>query len=181
MILGLFKKNQCEVCGQETEEHLTIDGKEEHFFCRQHLLEKFKPLFLSFPHKIVIREFEPLAACGEVYGFYPKSELEHFGWTKNHRLILEKLVDTISTAPRCSNVNCNNPAQVLYISKTNAPWSRYKANLHEDFLKFGKILCLEHAWELLQISLRSNPEKFRDGGGLWVPYKEDGFYTSTVL
>lgn len=173
------KKKKCLICSQPA--HDTLTAKHEiGTFCRQHLIAKYSELFLMSSPNIVIVEFQPKATefTGVVYGYYPLSELANFGWGKKDKDVIQTLVMKVKSE-KCRI--CEKQSNALFLPKEVAPWKKYGASPNSDFISVGEFLCKEHALKRILPSLQTNPKYFDDGGGLYVPCKEDGFQVTTEL
>lgn len=178
---GLFPKPKCKICGQRGEDVLSENSDHElGKFCRNHLLQEYSRLFLNFHFNKVMVEFQPKASgyLGPVYGYYPVSEIEKYGWEKKSRQIVENLLLTIN-GKQCKA--CNRSATTLFVSKEVAPWSKYGPEPSLEYARIGEYLCNDHALDKVKPSIQNNPQNFYDGGGLWLPYKEGGLQVGTEL
>lgn len=180
-IEGLLPKKKCKICGREASDVLSDSSSHElGVFCRNHLIQEYSKHFLNSSFNKVIVEFQPRASgdLGTVYGYYPISEIEQFGWEKKSRQVVENLLLTIN-GKKCRE--CDEPATSLFVSKEAAPWSKYGPEPSLDYAKIGEYLCNEHTLDRIKPSIQTNPKRFNDGGGLWLPYKEGGFQVGTEL
>lgn len=172
-------KSRCRTCSQPARDDLT-HGKETFKFCRMHLVDTYSEHFLASPYKMIVVEFMPTttSSTGAVYGYHPLSEMQKYGWSKKNQEVLEQLIKTIE-GNKC--FRCSKNASVLFIPKEKAPWERFGPNPSPEYEKLGIYCCREHALERVIPSIRTNPKRFNDGGGLYIPYEEDGFQVTTEL
>jgi hypothetical protein len=69
----------------------------------------------------------------------------------------------------------------LFVNKHDAIWKKESNYEHiipsVEYLVKGRYLCNEHALEAIKPGLQSYPKPIIGEGGVWLPYKEDGFQT----
>lgn len=177
----ILPKKKCKICGREASDVLSDNSSHKlGVFCRNHLIQEWSRHFLNSPFNKIEVEFQPQASgsLGLVYGYYPASEIEQFGWKKKSSQVVENLLLTI-IGKKCRE--CNESATTLFVSKEASPWSKYGPEPSSDYGKTGEYLCNKHALDRIKPAIQTNPKHFNDGGGLWLPYKESGFQVGTEL
>ncbi|MBI2338209.1 hypothetical protein HYU95_03400 [Candidatus Daviesbacteria bacterium] len=183
-IPGKFKKfKKCDLCQQPAYDILSGSSNKDEkmgIFCRRHLIERYSQQFIKTSLNFVMVEFQPRATryTGAVYGYYPVSQLQKYFFKKDERQIVEQLLATI-LEKKCRS--CDKKAQVLFISKEAAPWEKYNCYPFYEYADKGEYLCLEHTLKRILPSIQNNPKHFDDGGGLWLPYLENGYQVTTEL
>lgn len=175
---ALFGKKRICICGKPAYDVLTSD-RTIGYFCRQHLLEKYSELFIGSPFNIVMVEYQPEGISSPGYLYYPASEIDfksQYDSNNNADEIVKSLLNTIK-AKKCKV--CAKQATVLYISKEISPFKKYKTEPREEFADKGEYLCKKHTLEKVIPALKNTSKHFDTYGGLYVPYKEDG-YQATI-
>lgn len=183
-ILGKLKRpKKCNFCEQPAYDILSGSSNKDEkmgIYCRPHLIEKYSRQFIKTSFNLVMVEFQPQAThfTGSVYGYYPVSQLQKYFFEKDERQIVEQLLAAI---PKKKCRSCDKKAQVLFVSKEAAPWAKYNCYPFFEYAAKGEYLCLEHTLKRILPGIQNNPKHFDDGGGLWLPYLENGYQVTTEL
>jgi len=167
----------CVTCGQMTRESLVREGREWVRYCRVHLVEEFARGFENAQFRMVVYEFQPQEGTGLVYGYYPLSTLREFNWPSEEADKLRYILQDIDPSQSCRSCG-GNPWQVTYFDSAAAPW-REGSELPDIGIDQALRLCTRCAVLKIRPILSENPFEFEEG--LYVPYREDGMYITTVM
>lgn len=186
-IQSLRFKPKCEVC-KKIQPDILSQGKQKWFLCRNHLLTKYADLFKKNIYNCVVVEFtnDSRLKNGDLtYAYYPTSDIKGYIFEDTHE-VLQKLLESIKTK-NC--IKCDYKAYVLFIHRLDAVWRKenLQYNPYEyivpsrEYLTKGNYLCNDHAIDAIKPGLQNYPEPITVDGGVWLPYKEDGFQAVALV
>jgi len=167
----------CTTCGRPTRDELVHEGRERVRYCRTHLVEQFVREFEKSPYRMVVYEFQPEAAGGLVYGYYPVSIFHEFNWSVEDLEKASHILLGIDKSQPCKMCG-RNPWQVAYYDRDAAPWQRDSRVPDIDIDK-ALALCAPCAALKLSPVLKANPDEYVEG--LYLPYRDHGMYATTVI
>lgn len=185
-IKSLRFKPKCEVC-KKIKPDILSQGKQSWFLCRSHLLTKYADLFKKNIYNCVVVELtnDSRLKDGDLtYAYYPTSYLKGYIF-EDTREILQELLESIKSK-KC--IKCDSKAYVLFIHRSDAVWRRenHQYNPYDyivpssEYLTKGNYLCNAHAIDAIIPGLQNYPKPITIDGGVWLPYKEDGFQTAAL-
>lgn len=177
---------KCQVCNKFLPDVLS-QGKQTWYLCKIHLLPKFSELFLKNTFNVVMVEFTSDSfKNGDItYSYYPISEFKDYIFADTQQ-VLKQLLDSIKSQ-NCAK--CGSRAYILFVNKDDAVWRKegYRSGPYEyiipsaEYLTKGRYLCNEHALDQAKHSLQTYSKPIIIDGGVWLPYKEDGFLTAAEV
>lgn len=171
-LLGFIKKKKCQICSDLGKDSLSSE-KTIGTFCRKHLILRYSELFLRSHFHLVMLEYQPDGISYPGYLYYPLSEID---WGGNQKEIIQELINGIRSK-KC--VSCDDSTSILFISKELAPFKKFGPEPQNNFSTKGLYLCKKHALEKALPSIKNSKKDFNIHGGLYLPFKENG-YQSTI-
>lgn len=166
---------KCRICQKTDPDSLSAGNKQWWYLCREHLLERYSDLFLKNTFKVVMTEFtsddKSKNPDDAAFTYYPFSS--HKEYNIGNPKILKQLLDSID-GNNCSK--CGSKAKILFVNKEDAVRTSDNYIIpSEEYLTRGQYLCNKHALDNVIPALKSYPQPIVIEGGVWLPYKEDGF------
>lgn len=85
---------------------------------------------------------------------------------------MRQLLNSIDSH-QCSK--CGTIAKILFVNKESTVWEGKYIIPSNQYLTKGQYLCNKHALDRIKPGLEIYPQPITYDGGVWLPYKEDGF------
>lgn len=177
---------KCQFCNKSQPDVLS-QGKQRWYLCKTHLLPKFSELFLKNTFNAVVVEFtSDRFKNGDItYSYYPISEFKDYIFADTQQ-VLKEFLESIKSH-KCAK--CGSRAYILFVNKDDAVWRKegYRSGSYEyiipsiEYLTKGRYLCNEHALDQAKHALQTYSKPIIIDGGVWLPYKEDGFQTAAEV
>lgn len=163
---------KCQVC-QKLEPDMLSQGKEHWFLCRKHLWEKYSELFPKNTFRVVMAEFvsDSKSKASDLLCFSYYTFWYYKGYIGKPQP-LRQLLDSIDLY-QCAK--CAAKARVLFVNKEDAVWEGKYIIPSTQYLAKGHYLCNKHVLDRVEPTLKAYPKPIIFDGGVWLPYKEDGF------
>ena len=173
----------CSICKKPSRDVLIYDNRRRQRFCREHMLEEFKKVFLGFENRMVV--LYPLLESKEglyVYRYEAISDIPRKRKTDSVGRLISEALKSISG--ECSR--CRRTANVAYFGPGTFQWEiKRKGGVEwdlpklEDITARPEIVCSSCIADELTYSLQKFRGDFDEG--IVLPYNGEGVFLPMIV